>query len=101
MDHDQHEIDLSHTWKMFIRRLTDAQPLGLMVMPLPTEQEVLCFIPSSAMGFFSSGELFHGVSVFRCLIHVLSCVIFREGLCTLLTIGLGGPTVVFMKTSIL
>ena len=44
--------------------------LGLVVTPLPIDQEVLSSISGFVVGFFSSGQLFHniyglGASVFQ------------------------------------
>ena len=52
-------------------------------MVLPSDQEVLGSVPGSAMEFFCSGELFHGmyglvVSVFQCPLCMLSSVLFLE-----------------------
>ena len=49
----------------------NVQPLGLVVMSLPLDKEVLGSIHSSAVGFFCSRELYHGmyglcIPVFHC-----------------------------------
>ena len=52
---------------------------------LPTHQDVSGSIPSPAVGFFCTGELFYGLfglglSVFSVsFIHVMSCNVFEEG----------------------
>ena len=55
---------------------------------LTTDQEVPGSIPGSAVGFFSSGELFHGMhrlEVYVFFVHVQSCIVFWGGPCTLLS----------------
>jgi hypothetical protein len=53
-------------------------------------------IPSSVVGFFYSGELFHSMYGHHCFyvsvffVHVLSCIVFIRGPCHLLAKDQGG-----------
>ena len=80
----------------YIRTYKIIPPLDSMIKS-SFDKEVLGLIPGSAVEFFFSGELFHGmhVLVFQyfsvfCTCPVLCC--FRGGLCTLMTLSQGRPS---------
>ena len=61
-------------------------PLGPLVMPLPSDQEVTGSIPSSAVLFLSSGELFlamYRLRVSVSFVHVFCPVLSSDDVPTL------------------
>ena len=81
----------------FVRRLRIKKRSSRLAQSVATslsfDQDIPGWIPGSAVGFFSSGELFHGMygldaSVYRCN---SSSVVFQVGPCILLITDQGKP----------
>ena len=70
------------------------RPLDSDVTSLPTDQDVPCSIPVSAVENHSTICMVWVFLCFIILIHVMSCVVLEEAHCTLLTTDQGKPSIV-------